>query len=105
MVGAAFRYVRHVLSRPVQRGHLDRNPCDLVDGISEPKVNPATKARRRITEEDAADFIAWLYGQELNGKLSTTSSSDFVPSRASRSAVQKGCARENTGRPSFQRYD
>ena len=61
--------LRHVLSRPVQRGYLDRNPCDLVEGISEPKVNPVTKAHRRITEEDAADFIAWLYDQELNGKI------------------------------------
>lgn len=49
--------LRHVLSRPVQRGHLDRNPCDLVEGISEPKPNPVTKAHRRITEEDAAEFI------------------------------------------------
>ena len=61
--------LRQVLNRPVLRGRLERNPCDLVDGVSEPKISPATKARRRITAEDASDFVAWLYGQKLDGRI------------------------------------
>lgn len=61
--------LRQVLNRPVLRGRLERNPCDLIDGISEPKISPETKARRRITEEDAAEFIVWLYGQKLDGRI------------------------------------
>jgi len=61
--------LRQVLNRPVLRGRLERNPCDLIDGISEPKISPEAKALRRITEEDAAEFIVWLYGQKLDGRI------------------------------------
>ena len=34
-----------------------------------PFVNPATKERRRIGEDEAGKFIAWLSEQELDGRI------------------------------------
>ena len=64
-----FKKLRQIMKRPAITGHIDFNPCDLVGNISEPAVNPVTKERRRIGEDEAEEFIAWLSDQELNGRI------------------------------------
>lgn len=53
-----FKKLRQILKRPALAGAIKYNPCDLVDIIHEPKINPVTKNYRRITEETAAEFVS-----------------------------------------------
>lgn len=64
-----FKKLKQILKRPSITGHIDFNPCALVTTVHEPPVNPVTKAHRRINEDEAGEFIAWLFEQELNGRI------------------------------------
>ena len=64
-----FKKLKQILKRPAITGHIDFNPCELVTTIREPPVNPVTKENRRIDEGEAGEFIAWLFKQELNGRI------------------------------------
>ena len=64
-----FKKLKQILKRPAITGHIDYNPCALVTTVREPPVNPATKTFRRIDEETATEFIAWLFEQKLNGRI------------------------------------
>ena len=64
-----FKKLKQILKRPAITGCIDYNPCALVTTVHEPPVNPATKAHRRIEEDVAAQFIVWLFEQELNGRV------------------------------------
>ena len=64
-----FKKLKQILKRPALARHIDYNPCQLVTTITEPPVNPTTKKRRRIDEDVAKEFIAWLFEQELNGRV------------------------------------
>lgn len=62
-----FKKLKQILRRPAITGHIDYNPCELVTTIHEPPINPVTKEHRRIGEDEAEEFIAWLFKQELDG--------------------------------------
>ena len=64
-----FKKLRQILKRPAVTGHIQFNPCDLVGNVREPPVNPVTKERRRIDEDEAGKFIAWLFEQDLDGRV------------------------------------
>ena len=64
-----FKKLKQILKRPAITGHIDYNPCELVTTVHEPPVNPVTKAHRRIDEDEAGAFVAWLFEQDLNGRI------------------------------------
>ena len=64
-----FKKLKQILKRPAITGHIDNNPCELVTTVHEPPINPVTKAHRRIDEDKAGAFVAWLFEQDLNGRI------------------------------------
>lgn len=58
-----------MLRKAYLEGLIDRNPCDAVEGITRPKPNPQKKRERRVTKEQAIEFIQKLRHEEADGRI------------------------------------
>ncbi|MCI1218919.1 MAG: site-specific integrase, partial [Bifidobacterium sp.] len=58
-----------MLRKAYLEGLIDRNPCDAIEGITRPKPNPQKKRERRVTKEQAIEFIQKLKHEKQDGRI------------------------------------
>lgn len=69
----AIHKVHMKLSQIMRKAYLneliDRNPCDVVEGIKRPKVSQQKRAETRITKEQALAFVRKIKQEPQDGRI------------------------------------
>lgn len=58
-----------ILRKAYLEGLIARNPCEAIEGITRPKVNPLKKQERRISKQQAIAFIQKLRHMPQEGRI------------------------------------